>query len=106
MFYDLLHSLRIEILAAEYIQISIPGLVAKVPGDVTRFDKLDQCKACFVAFSESNNHRLAIGHHIYSLHKVYRECVNVFFIANQMIASEGIEDCVLTPHINCQHNKR
>jgi hypothetical protein len=41
MCYDLLHNLWIELFAAENIQIDIPGLVAKVPGDVTCFYQLD-----------------------------------------------------------------
>jgi len=106
MFYDRLHSLRIEIFTTEYIQIGIPGLVAKVPSDVACLDQLDQGKACLVAFSEVLDHRLPIRHHINSLHKVNCECVNICFITNKVNwASEGIEDGVLTPHINCQHYK-
>jgi len=82
MFYDLLHSLRIEILTAEYVEIGVSGFVAKVARDVTCFYQLDQCESCFVPVSEMLDKRLAIRHHVDSLHKIYRECVNVFFITN------------------------
>lgn len=88
----------IEIFTGEDVDISVTRFIAKMSGDIRRFDQLNQCIACFVSISKMNDLWVAVCFHIDALYQIYCEITDPWFARDDMFrTSEQVRDRVNAP---------
>lgn len=71
--YHVYDILVVEVLAREYVEVGIPGLVAEVTSNVGSLDELDECIPGLVIGAEMLYRRLSVRDHVDTLDEIFGE---------------------------------
>ena len=98
MSHNGLYRIRVELLAAEHIQVHIVILFNKVRDDIGSFYQLDQSVPGFVSCAKVNDLWFAVCYHIYLLDEVECECRYCSSTPDGLWATTGrVDDSMQTP---------